>query len=269
MNNIEIKLARIPNGTSPFYAVKIGKDFRTLEMPIEAFYEAYFSNSEIQTGEIVTLPTKLLPPVEPTKIVCVGLNYKAHAEEQGKSLPPEPLIFMKPTTSLIGHGDVVILPPQSELIHHEAELAIVIGRTAKDVEPEKVNEYIFGYTCANDVSARDIQRREKRYTRGKGFDTFCPLGPFVIDRASFEVADNNIGLKINGEERQACALNDFIFDVPTVVSFISKVMTLNVGDVILTGTPAGVSPMLDGDRVEISISNIGTLEHHVRRAVVE
>ena len=265
--NTEIKLARIPNGSSPFYVVKVGDDFRTLDMPIEDFYDAYFSSSEIKTGEIVKLPAKLLPPVEPTKIVCVGLNYKAHAEEQGKSLPPEPLIFLKPTTALIGHGDIVVLPPQSELIHHEAELAIVIGRKAKNVAVEKVDDYIFGYTCANDVSARDIQRKEGRYTRGKGFDTFCPLGPFVIDRASFDPAENKIALSVNGEERQACALNDFIFDVPTVVSFISKVMTLNVGDVILTGTPAGVAPMLDGDDVEIAISNIGTLKHHVQRQV--
>ncbi len=263
--NTEIKLARIPNGTSPFYVVKKGNDFRRLEMPVADFYEAYFSESEIVLGDPLALPEKLLPPVEPTKIICVGLNYRAHAEEQGKALPPEPLIFMKPTSALIGHGGQVVLPPQSELIHHEAELAVIMGRQAKNIAPDCVNDFIFGYTCANDVSARDIQRMENKYTRGKGFDTFCPLGPYVIDRASFKPSENNIHLKVNGELRQSCGFDDFIFDIPTAISFISKIMTLNVGDVILTGTPAGVAPIVDGDGLEISISNIGTLRHSVYR----
>ncbi len=260
-----IKLARIPKGSSPFYAVEKDGDFRVLEMPIADFYKAYFNESELKLGEVISLPEVLLPPVEPTKIVCIGLNYKAHAEEQGKDLPKEPLMFMKPTSALIGHGGSVILPPQSELIHHEAELAIIIGREAKNIAVEKVGEFIFGYTCANDVSARDIQRREKRYTRGKGFDTFCPLGPYVLDRRTFHPDQNRVALRVNGEGRQDGALDDFIFDIPTVVSFVSQVMTLFPGDVILTGTPSGVAPMVNGDEVEIEISNLALLRHNVER----
>lgn len=258
-----IKLARIPQGKGFFYAVNIEGNFRKLHSPIASFYTEYFQDKNFELGDIVKLPPVLLPPVEPTKIICVGLNYQAHAEEQGKSIPPEPLIFMKPTSSLIGHGGTVILPQQSELVHHEGELAIIIGRRATKISKNEVDQYIFGYTCANDVSARDIQRREQRYTRAKGFDTFCPLGPYVLDAQSFFPKEQHLQLSVNGTQRQFSPFSDFIFDIPTLVAFISQVMTLNPGDVILTGTPSGVDKMVHEDHICISISNLGILEHDV------
>lgn len=209
-------------------------------------------------------PYRRLPPVVPSKIVCVGLNYHHHAEEMGKEIPDEPLIFLKPPTALIAHGDAIELPPSSELVHHEGELAIIVGRTLKNASLEEAGEAVFGHTIMNDVTARDIQRRENRYTRAKGFDTFAPLGPRVA--LDVETAELSITTRVNGEVRQQGPCSDMIFDVPWLLAFISSIMTLNPGDVVSTGTPFGVGPLEAGDLVEVEIPGIGTLSNPVKSA---
>lgn len=201
----------------------------------------------------------------PTKIVCVGLNYQHHADEMNKEVPQEPLIFMKPPSALNRHGGIIELPPQSELVHHEGELVLVVGRRARKVGVDEATDYIGGYTCGNDVTARDIQRRENRYTRGKGFDTFAPVGPVMVPADEFDPGAHHIVTRVNGEVRQESSLDDFIFSIPQVVSFISHVMTLEPGDLIFTGTPSGVGPLVDGDIVEVEIDGIGVLRNEARR----
>ncbi len=204
---------------------------------------------------------KLLPPVEPSKIICVGRNYAAHAAEHQAEVPEIPLLFLKPPSSLIGQGENIVLPPQSNQVEHEAELAVVIGKKMRWVSPEDVYSGIFGYTIANDVTARDLQRSDGQWTRGKGFDTFCPIGPW-IDTALIP-SDALITCRVNGEVRQLSSTRDMIFPVNHLVAFASSVMTLNVGDILLTGTPAGVGVLEEGDQVEIEIEGIGILENHV------
>jgi 2-keto-4-pentenoate hydratase/2-oxohepta-3-ene-1,7-dioic acid hydratase in catechol pathway len=223
----------------------------------------HLMDGEPMLGDPIERAPKFEAPVEPSKIVCVGLNYEHHAEEQGKAIPPEPLMFMKPPTAITAPGGAIEIPTQSELVHHEGELAVVIGRRLHQANEAEATRAIFGYTCANDVTARDIQRREKRYTRSKGFDTFCPLGPCVVMARDFVPAEHSLEVRVNGDVRQASSLDDFIFEIPFVVSFISHVMTLLPGDVILTGTPAGVGPLLAGDRVEVEIDEIGVLTNTV------
>ncbi|MFD4420354.1 fumarylacetoacetate hydrolase family protein [Agromyces sp. NPDC058484] len=218
------------------------------------------------TGERVPLAeAKLLAPVIPrSKIVAVGKNYREHAAEMGGEAPEEPLLFMKPNTSVIGPGDAIVLPPQSERVEHEGEVAVVIGRIAKNVSEADTAGVIFGYTIANDVTARDLQRRDGQWTRAKGFDTFCPLGP-VID-TDLDVERGTIETSVNGERRQDGRLADMVHGVAAIVSYASSVFTLLPGDVILTGTPAGVGPLVDGDTVEITVSGLGTLSNPVRSA---
>jgi len=207
---------------------------------------------------------KLLPPCEPTKVVCVGLNYRAHAAEMGKELPAEPLLFLKAPSALLPPGGEVVLPRQSQRVEHEGELAMVIGRRAREVPVSHALEHVLGYTCADDVTARDIQRQEKVYARAKGFDTFCPVGPWL----ETDVADPQglaLVLRVNGEVRQRGSTGDMIFTVAEVIAFISSVMTLEPGDLILTGTPPGVGPLAPGDAVEVEIAGIGTLRHGVAR----
>ncbi len=216
-------------------------------------------------GAVPLADARLLPPCEPTKIVCIGLNYRAHAAEMGKDLPAEPLLFLKAPSALLPPGGAVILPPSSHQVEHEGELALVIGRTAHRVAAKSALDYVFGFTCADDVTARDIQRRERVYARAKGFDTFCPVGPWL----ETEVADPqrlDLEVRVNGEVRQRGSTADMIFSVAEVVAFISEIMTLYPGDLVSTGTPPGVGPLADGDRVEVSIGGIGTLWHTVRRA---
>lgn len=215
-------------------------------------------------GAVPLASARLLPPCEPTKIVCVGLNYRAHAAEMGKPLPEEPLLFLKAPSALLAPGDAVLLPPSSQQVEHEGELALVIGRTARRVTPHEALGHVFAYTCLDDVTARDIQRREKVYARAKGFDTFCPVGPWletdVPDPQHLEVE-----LRVNGQVRQRGSTADMIFSVAEIVAFVSEIMTLNPGDLISTGTPPGVGPLADGDTVEVAITGIGTLRHGVRR----
>lgn len=204
---------------------------------------------------------RLLPPVRPSKIVCIGRNYRAHAAEMKAEVPREPLLFLKPPSSSIGPGEAIVLPAQSSRVEHEAELALVIGRRAKAVAWNAALSYVFGCTIGNDVTARDLQRADGQWTRGKGFDTFCPLGPWIV--TNLDTAAVGVRALVNGELRQNGHTRDLIFDVPYLVSYISNVMTLEPGDVILTGTPAGVGALEAGDIVEVEIDGIGTLRNPV------
>ncbi len=201
---------------------------------------------------------RLLAPVIPTKIVCVGKNYAEHAAEMGSEVPDRPILFLKPPTAVIGPLQRIKLPSDSEEVHHEAELAIVMGRVTRDVAIEDVGPHIMGYTAANDVTARDLQRLDGQWTRAKGFDTFCPLGP-VIDTELDPQESLSIVCRVNDEVRQSATTADMVFGIGELVSYISRVMTLLPGDVILTGTPGGVGPIDVGDRVEVEIEGIGLL----------
>ncbi|MFV2111571.1 fumarylacetoacetate hydrolase family protein [Micromonospora sp. LOL_025] len=210
---------------------------------------------------------RLLSPILPSKVVCVGRNYAEHAAEHGSEVPKEPLLFLKPSTSVIGPRDAIRLPIFSKQVEHEAELAVVIGAPgARRADRAAAERAIFGYTCANDVTARDLQRSDGQWTRAKGFDSFCPIGPWIA--TGLDVRDLEIRCEVgrNPEEmevRQLGRTRDMVFDVPALVSYVSHVMTLLPGDVVLTGTPAGVSPLLDGDTVTVRIEGIGDLTNPV------
>ncbi len=205
---------------------------------------------------------RLLSPILPSKVVAVGRNYADHAAEHQAEVPAEPLLFLKPSTSVIGHRDAIKLPPQSTRVEHEAELAVVIGPPgARRVDRAGAAAAIFGYTCANDVTARDLQRSDGQWTRAKGFDSFCPLGPWIV--TGLDVSDLEIRCEVRDEVRQLGRTKDMVFDVLTLVSYASHVMTLLPGDVLLTGTPAGVSPIVDGDVVTVTIEGIGMLSNPV------
>ncbi|BDG03940.1 fumarylacetoacetate hydrolase family protein [Anaeromyxobacter oryzae] len=203
----------------------------------------------------------LLAPVEPTKVVCVGRNYVAHAKELGNEVPKIPLIFLKPSTSVVGPQDAIRCPEQSREVHHEGELGVVLGRTLTRATAAEAREAVFGYTCLNDVTARDIQREEKQFTRAKGFDTFCPVGPVV--ETAFDPLDASVVCRVNGDERQRGYTRDMAFDVYALLAFISGVMTLLPGDVVATGTPEGVGPIRRGDWVEVEVPGIGVLRNPV------
>jgi 2-keto-4-pentenoate hydratase/2-oxohepta-3-ene-1,7-dioic acid hydratase in catechol pathway len=204
----------------------------------------------------------ILPPCTPTKIVGVGLNYKDHAEEMKKPIPDEPLIFLKPPTSVIGHGDAIIYPDHmSSRVDYEGELAVVIGKRAKWIREADWKEYVLGYTCINDVTARDLQAKDVQFTRAKGFDTFAPLGPSI--ETDLDPSDLEIKTTVGGRLRQHSRTSQMIFPVPRLIAFISRVMTLLPGDIIATGTPAGIGPMKRGDTVEVEIEGIGVLRNRV------
>ena len=205
----------------------------------------------------------LLPPAQPRKIICVGRNYAAHAEEFGNEIGDLPLLFLKPPTTLIGSGDPIVIPPQSRQVQHEAELAVVIGKPGRWIQPENVSEHIFGYTIANDVTARDLQRSDRLWTRAKGFDTFCPLGPWI--ETEFDPADSLITCHVGEELRQMASTRDMVFTIPQIIVYISSIMTLEPGDLILTGTPAGVGDLAAGISVTITIEGLGTLINPVIR----
>ena len=215
-----------------------------------------------ETG--VNLPideTALMCPVAPTKIVCIGRNYAAHAKELGNEVPSEPLLFLKPPSALLDPGGTVRLPPESSRVEHEAELAVVIGSRAKNVAKGDALAHVFGYACACDVTARDLQRKDVQFTRAKGFDTFCPVGPWI--ETELDPAEQRIVCRVGGQVRQDGMTSRMIFDVPTVVSYVSHMMTLEPGDVILTGTPEGVGPLVSGDALEVDIEGIGALKLRV------
>jgi 2-keto-4-pentenoate hydratase/2-oxohepta-3-ene-1,7-dioic acid hydratase in catechol pathway len=205
---------------------------------------------------------RLLAPVLPSKVVAIGKNYAAHAREMGGEAPAEPVIFLKPSTSVSGPIDPIVLPRRlSERVDFEGELAVVIGGLCRDVPPERAAGVIFGYTCANDVTARDLQARDGQWARAKGFDTFCPLGPWI--ETALDPADLELTTTVNDEIRQESRTSLLLHDVATLVSYVSAVMTLLPGDVLLTGTPEGVGPLVAGDRVSVTIEGIGTLSNRV------
>jgi 2-keto-4-pentenoate hydratase/2-oxohepta-3-ene-1,7-dioic acid hydratase in catechol pathway len=209
---------------------------------------------------------RLLAPVLPrSKVVGIGRNYAEHAAELGNAVPAEPLMFIKPNTSVIGPGDPIAYPSLTEELHFEGEVAVVIGRICRDVPADQATDVIFGYTIANDVTARDLQRSDVQFTRAKGFDTFCPLGPWIeTDLDPQDFADGRaVQTHLNGDLKQDGNTRDLIFDIPTLVEKVSAVMTLLPGDLILTGTPAGVGPMQVGDEVEVSVAGLGSLTNSV------
>jgi 2-keto-4-pentenoate hydratase/2-oxohepta-3-ene-1,7-dioic acid hydratase in catechol pathway len=206
--------------------------------------------------------THLVSPIVPGKIICVGRNYIAHAAEHDAEVPEMPLIFLKPPSAVIGPGEEILLPPQSKHVEHEAELAVVISQHARWIRPEEVTQHVLGFTAANDITARDLQFSDDQWTRGKGFDTFCPLGPWI--ETEFDPADALITCTVNGQMRQMASTRDMVFTVPHIVAFISSVMTLEPGDVVLTGTPAGVGPLVDGDEVTVEIEGLGALTNPVK-----
>jgi 2-keto-4-pentenoate hydratase/2-oxohepta-3-ene-1,7-dioic acid hydratase in catechol pathway len=199
----------------------------------------------------------------PSKIIAVGLNYHDHAKEMGMAIPDHPIIFMKPSTTVIKSGDEIIYPSQSKNVHYEGELAIVIKDSVRNVSGKDVRKHIQGYTCANDVTARDLQNIDGQWTRAKSFDTFCPLGPRIV--SDLDPTNLNIQTRVNGEVKQNSNTKNMIFDVFELVSFVSSVMTLLPGDVIITGTPPGVGPLKIGDTVEIEIEGIGILKNKIIR----
>jgi 2-keto-4-pentenoate hydratase/2-oxohepta-3-ene-1,7-dioic acid hydratase in catechol pathway len=204
-----------------------------------------------------------LAPVLPSKIICIGLNYRDHAAEIGTPLPESPLIFLKPPSAVIGPGSKIVYPPMSQLVHHEAELAVIIGREAKNVTREQALDYVLGYTCTNDVTARDIQRAQKHNTLSKAFDTFLPMGPIIA--TDLDPDHLRVRARVNGEVRQDSNTSNLVFNAAYLVSYLSQVMTLLPGDVISTGTPAGVGPLVPGDEVEIEVEGIGILRNTVVR----
>jgi len=212
--------------------------------------------AEIPIGEV-----KLLAPGQPSKIVCIGRNYIEHAREQKAEVGNVPLIFLKPPSAVINPGEAILLPPQSQQVEHEGELVVVIGKGGRNIIPEDAQGHILGYTIGNDVTARDLQQSDGQWTRAKGFDTFCPFGPWV--ETEFDASDALITCRVSGQPRQMASTRDMVFSVNQLIAFISSVMTLNPGDLIFTGTPAGVGPLKAGDTVEVEIEGLGRLSNPV------
>ena len=244
-------------GTDPHYGV-INDQNEILVLKGDPIYAGIVpSESKITLDKV-----RVLAPVLPrSKVVCIGKNYADHAAEMGGQVPEEPIIFIKPNTSVVGPHDIIQWPAMSERVDHEAELAVVIGRICKDVPKEKASDVIFGYTLANDVTARDLQSKDGQWSRAKGFDTFCPLGPWI--ETDFTPGTQKISATVNGEVKQSATLDQMIFDVPTIINFVSSVMTLLPGDVIITGTPSGIGPMPAGAEVTVTIEGIGSLTNKV------
>ena len=223
------------------------------------------SDPDVRYGDLAELPSeaRLLPPSSPSKIVCVGRNYAEHAKELGNAPPSEPLIFLKPPSSLIASGDAIIYPRASERVDYEGELGVVIGKRARNVASANAADYILGYTCVNDVTARDLQKKDGQWTRGKGFDTFCAVGPCLIRSEDADFAGFRIRTIVDGEQKQEGSVQDMLFGVSDIISYVSAFMTLEPGDLIATGTPPGVGPLRPGSKVQIIIDGIGVLENVV------
>jgi 2-keto-4-pentenoate hydratase/2-oxohepta-3-ene-1,7-dioic acid hydratase in catechol pathway len=269
-----VRIARFTTGEDPQYGVVTGELDEYGQLPDDAavvtlagdpmYVGVKATQEEHRLGDV-----RLLAPVLPrSKVVGIGRNYADHAAELGNDLPEEPLLFLKPNTSVIGPGEAIRYPKQTKDLQFEGELAVVIGRICRDVPREQATDVIFGYTIGNDVTARDLQRSDVQFTRAKGFDTFCPLGPWVeTDLDPQHFADGvSVRTWLEGDLKQDGNTRDLVFDIPTLVAHVSSVMTLLPGDVILTGTPAGVGPMEVGDEVEVSIAGLGTLTNKVTSA---
>jgi 2-keto-4-pentenoate hydratase/2-oxohepta-3-ene-1,7-dioic acid hydratase in catechol pathway len=255
-----VRIARFTTGDEPQYGVVGGADGD--EIVASVIGDPLYAGVELTGEQLPLADVRLLAPVIPrSKVVCIGRNYVAHAEELGHDVPKEPLVFLKPNTSVVGPYDPVVYPRQSSNVHFEGELGIVIGRICRDVPPERVADVIYGYTVGNDVTARDLQETDDQWARAKGFDSFCPLGPWI--ETDLDPSDVRVRTELNGELKQDGRTSLMIFDVPTVVSYITSFMTLLPGDVVLTGTPAGVGPMQVGDDVSVTVDGIGTLTNKV------
>ncbi|MEA1985308.1 MAG: fumarylacetoacetate hydrolase family protein [Euryarchaeota archaeon] len=218
-------------------------------------------DSNMRSFELSQL--EVLPPTIPSKIVCVGLNYRDHARELDMPIPNEPVIFIKPPSTVVGHGGRIVYPDCSSRVDYEAELAVVIGKRCRNIDAQRADDVIAGYTCFNDVTARDLQQRDGQWTRAKSFDTFAPMGPFIVSVEEFCPGDARVRSRVNGEVQQDSSTSNLIFDVPYLIEFISSIMTLEVGDAIATGTPPGVGELHRGDVVEIEIEGIGNLKNEV------
>ena len=244
-------------GTDPHFGI-MEDDSTIRAIASDPLYAGIYKEEEtFKLSEV-----RLLAPVIPrSKVVCVGKNYADHAAEMGGEVPKEPIIFIKPNTSVVGPDEIIQWPKTSERIDHEAELAVVISKICKEVPKAKAKDVIFGYTLANDVTARDLQKRDGQWTRAKSFDTFCPLGPWID--TEFLPGSQRITAHVAGELKQDAKLSDMVFDVPTIIEFVTQVMTLLPGDVILTGTPSGIGPMSEGKDVLVSIDGLGTLRNRV------
>ncbi len=258
-----VRIARVEANGHPRWGVVEGE--RVYELRGSPFGDGGDDGGWERGAEIGRLDElRLLAPVEPTKIVCVGLNYRTHADESGMALPSEPLLFFKPPSSVVGPDEAIVLPPQSERVDYEAELAVVVGRRCRGVAPGQAWDYVLGVTCGNDVTARDLQRQDHQWTRAKGFDTFCPLGPWVVaglDEA--DVADLEVICRVNGAVRQRDRTAAMVFSPAQLIAYAASIMTLEPGDVIMTGTPAGVGSLAAGDVVEVEVEAVGVLRNPV------
>jgi 2-keto-4-pentenoate hydratase/2-oxohepta-3-ene-1,7-dioic acid hydratase in catechol pathway len=249
-----MKIVRYQDESKINWGVIEGDSVR--EMEGDPFGHFHLTSKMKRIGEV-----RLLAPCLPSKIVALGLNYRDHAEEMKLTLPREPLLFIKPSTSVIGPGEAIIYPKMSKRMDYEAELAVVIGKAAKKVPEERAADYILGYTCLNDVTARDLQPQNGQWTTAKGFDTFAPIGPWIV--TDIDPHHLDVSSYLNGERRQYSNTNNLVFGPRQLVSFISRIMTLLPGDVIATGTPSGIGPMAVGDQIDVVIEGIGTLSNGV------
>ncbi|WP_456434063.1 fumarylacetoacetate hydrolase family protein [Thermosulfuriphilus sp.] len=250
-----MRIVRFQDKQRPRYGILEGQEIQ----PLSA---APFDGGHPLGESLPLKEVRLLAPVAPSKIIALGLNYRDHAAELNMPLPQEPLIFLKPPTAIIGPEEAIIYPQMSQRVDYEAELAIVIGRRLKGASPEEARESIFGYTCFNDVTARDLQKKDGQWTRAKSFDTFAPMGPWI--ETELDPNDVLIEAYLNGRRRQSSRTSQLVFPIPEIVSFVSQIMTLLPGDVIATGTPPGIGPMQPGDEIEIRIEGIGSLRNYVK-----
>lgn len=252
-----MKIVRVKTVQGPEWGVVDGVEVRHL--PAGPFAASAPGATLGRIGEVT-----LLAPTVPTKVVCVGRNYVAHAAEHGADVPSEPLLFLKPPSAVIAPGDRIVLPELSNRVEHEGELALVVGRRCRAVAPERAWEHVLGITCGNDVTARDLQRSDSQWTRGKGFDTFCPLGPWIIaDLGEDEVGRLELSCTVNGERRQHSNTSSMVFSPAVLIAYITQVMTLEPGDVVMTGTPSGVGPLTPGDEVTVEVERVGKLTNSV------
>ncbi len=257
-----LRIARFSAGDDPRYAAIEGDDGAEVAAVLDG--DPLYRPVQLTGERIPVADVRLLAPIIPrSKVVGVGRNYAAHAAELGNEVPAEPLIFLKPNTSVIGPHDGIVYPAATSDLHYEGELAVVIGRICRHVPRERAAEVVFGYTCANDVTARDLQKSDGQWARAKGYDTFCPIGPWI--ETDLDVTDLALSTKVAGELRQSGRTSAMIHDIAELIGYVSSFMTLLPGDLILTGTPAGVGPMQVGDEVSVTVEGIGTLTNRVIR----
>ena len=247
---------QIQDGKKPKYGWLLGDKVGEISGNVFGRYRR--SEAETPLADV-----RLLAPSEPSKIICVGRNYVEHAKELGNEAPKVPLVFLKPPSSIINPNDTVLLPAQSVQVEHEGELVVVIGKRGRHITASNAKKHILGYTIGNDVTARDLQRTDDQWTRAKGFDTFCPFGPWID--TEFDPADSVVTCRVNGQMRQMASTRDMVFNVGTLIAYVSSVMTLEPGDLLFTGTPAGVGELKNGDEVVVEIEGLGVLRNPVRK----